>query len=171
LHTVLRHGKLNQSSQTVSYTVVAPTNLQILNLGPAGPIANGGTITYAIGVADLGPANANGVVVTDTLPSNVSFVSGSGSNVTCSIVNKKPSCTTTPITCSGSGSTVTCGVGMLAPLSISSLNGGAMTIKVKVISQPATTCSGKPCTIDTASVSAINTDTNTNATSTVKTIW
>jgi len=161
----------NGTQQSVSYTVVAPTNLQILNIGPAGPIATGKYITYAIGVADLGPANADGVVVTDLLPSNTTFVSGSGSNITCAIVNKKLSCSTTPISCSAMGNTVSCNVGMLAPLSISSLNGGAMTIKVQVTGQPATMCGTKPCTINTATVSGINTDTNTNPTSTVKTIW
>jgi uncharacterized repeat protein (TIGR01451 family) len=161
----------NGTTQNVNYTVVAPTNLQILNIGPPGPIANGGYITYAIGVADLGPANADGVVVTDTLPTNTTFVSGSGSNVSCDIVNKKFSCSTTPIQCSASGSTVTCSVGTLAPLSISDLNGGAMTIKLEVMTEPTTTCGTKPCTINTATVSAINTDTNSNPSSTVKTTW
>ena len=166
---------LNQNSQTATYTVVAPTNLQIANVGAGGPVANGGYITYAIVVADLGPANADGVVVTDLLPSNTTFVSGSGSNVTCGIVNKKLSCSTTPIQCSAIGNAVSCNVGMLAPLSLSDLNGGAMTIKVQVTAQPATTCvvKGKvnPCTINTATVSAINSDTNSNPSSTVDTTW
>ncbi|HUA16264.1 MAG TPA: hypothetical protein VMG31_13290 [Verrucomicrobiae bacterium] len=162
---------LNTSTKTVTYNVVAPTNLQILNVGLPGTAGTGSNITYAIGVADLGPANAVGVMVTDPLPSNTSFVSGSGSNVTCSIVNKKLSCSTTPIQCSASGNTVSCGVGMLAPLSISSLNGGTIQIKVKVTGQPATMCGKKPCTIDTATVSAANPDTNSNPTSTTQTIW
>ena len=88
---------LNQDSQSVSYSVVAPTNLQIANLAPGGPVANGGNITYLIAVADAGPANADGVIVTDPLPSNTKFLSGSGTNIACTIVNKKLSCTTTPI--------------------------------------------------------------------------
>ena len=161
----------NGNTQTVNYTVVAPTNLQIVNLGPAGPIANGGYITYAIGVADLGLVNADGVVVIDPLPSNTSFVSGSGSNVSCSSVNKKLSCSTTPIQCSAVAGSVTCNVGTLAPLSISDLNGGAMTIKVQVTAAPSAMCGTKPCTINTATVSLINTDTNSNPSSTVKTTW
>lgn len=161
----------NGNTQTLNYTVVAPTNLQIASGGAPGTVANGGYITYAIAVWDDGPANADGVVVTDPLPSNTSFVSGSGTNVNCAIVNKKLSCSTIPIQCSASGGTVTCNVGTLAPLSISSLNGGAMTIKVQVTAQPTTTCSTKPCTINTATVSAINTDTNSNPSSTVNTKW
>jgi uncharacterized repeat protein (TIGR01451 family) len=166
---------LNQNTQTVTYTVVAPTNLQILNIGPGGPIGNGGDITYAIGVGDLGPANADGVIVTDLLPSNTKFVSGSGSNIACGIVNRKLSCSTTAIQCSASGNTVTCNVGTLAPLSISDLNGGVLTIKLQVIGEPTTTCTinrkAVPCTINTATVSAINTDTNSNPSSTVDTTW
>ena len=154
-----------------SCSVVAPTNLQIANVASGGPVGNGGYITYLIGVADAGPANANGVVVTDPLPSNTKFVSGSGTNVACSIVNTKLSCTTTPISCSAAGNNVTCSVGMLAPLSISLLNGGVITIKAQVTAQPATTCNKKPCTIDTATVSAVNTDTNKNPTATAQTIW
>ncbi len=162
---------LNQNTQSVSYSVVAPTNLQIANLAPGGPVANGGNITYLIAVADAGPANADGVIVTDPLPSNTKFLSGSGTNIACTIVNKKLSCTTTPISCSAAGNNVTCGVGMLAPLSISSLNGGVLTIKVQVTAEPATVCNKKPCTINTATVSAMNTDTNTNPTATAQTIW
>ena len=161
----------NGTTQTVNYTVVAPTNLFIVNGGPPGPIANGGYITYGIDVLDLGPVNADGVVVTDQLPANTTFVSGSGTNVSCGIVNKKLSCSTTAIQCSANGSAVTCNVGTLAPLSISDLNDGAMTIKVQVTAEPTTTCGTKPCTINTATVSAINTDTNSNPSSTVKTTW
>jgi uncharacterized repeat protein (TIGR01451 family) len=151
--------------------VVAPTNLQIANVASGGTVGTGGTITYVIGVADLGPANADGVVVTDPLPVNTKFLSGAGTNVACGIVNKRLSCSTTPITCSATGNNVSCNVGMLAPLSISSLNGGLLSIKVQVTGQPTTVCSKKPCTINTAMVSAINTDTNTNPTATAQTIW
>ena len=162
---------LNTNTQTVSYSVVAPTNLQIANLAPGGPVANGGNITYVIGVADAGPASADGVIVTDPLPTNTKFVSGSGSNVACSIVNRRLSCTTTQIPCSAVGNNVTCSVGMLAPLTISSLNGGLIAIKVQVTAQPTTTCNKKPCTINTATVSAVNTDTNKNPSATAQTIW
>jgi len=162
---------LNTNTKTVSYSVVAPTNLQIANLASGGPVANGGYITYLIGVADAGPTNAAGVIVTDPLPSNTKFLSASGTNVACNVVNKKLSCATTPISCSAAGNNVSCSVGMLAPLSISSLNGGVLTIKVQVTSQPTTTCGKKPCTINTATVSAVNTDTNANPSATAQTIW
>jgi uncharacterized repeat protein (TIGR01451 family) len=162
---------LNTSTQSVNYTVVASTNLQILNIGLPGTAPTGSNITYLIGVADFGPANAVGVMVTDPLPSNTTFLSASGSTLSCSIVGKRLSCSSTPIVCSASGNAVTCSVGTLAPLSISSLNGGTLQIKVKVTGQPATMCGKKSCTLNTATVSAINTDTNRNPSSTAQTIW
>jgi len=162
---------MNTNTKIVSYTVVAPTKLEIANFAAGGPVANGGTITYLIGVADAGPANADGVMVTDALPSNTKFVSGSGTNVACTVVNRRLSCTTTPIQCSAAGNNVTCNVGMLAPLSMSLLNGGLITIKVQVTAAPATMCGKKLCTINTATVSAVNTDTNANPSATAQTIW
>jgi len=161
----------NTSTQSVNYTVVAPTSLQIANVVFPGAAPTGSKIVYNIGVADFGPANAVGVMVTDPLPSNTQFVNASGLNVSCSFVKARLVCHSTPVVCSLTGNTVSCNVGTLAPLSISPLNYATMTIKVKVTSQPATLCNNSPCTIDTATVSAINTNTSQNNSSTVQTPW
>jgi TolB protein len=58
-------------------------------------------LTYTIKVNNIGPSNAAGVVVTDDLPANVSFVSATPS---------KGSCQTPPI---GEHGTVTCNLGFL----------------------------------------------------------
>jgi uncharacterized repeat protein (TIGR01451 family) len=52
----------------------------------------GGELTYRIRVRNLGPSDVTGVIVTDTLPANVNFVSASSG-------------------CSRSGSIVTCKIG------------------------------------------------------------
>jgi uncharacterized repeat protein (TIGR01451 family) len=161
----------NTSTQSVNYTVVAPTNLAIGNLATPLTAPTGSKITYNIGVGDFGPASAVGVMVTDPLPSNTEFVSASGSN--CSLSNKGLVCT--PVSCSNTGNTVSCSVGTLAPLSFSSLNGAVLKITAQVTGQPTTTCKvinqQKPCTINTATVSAINTDTNSNNSASAQTIW
>jgi len=163
----------NTSTQSVNYTVVGPTNLQILNLALPGTAPTGSKITYNIGVAAFGPANAVGVTVTDLLPSNTEFLKASGTNVDCSFVNNKFRCSSSPVVCSLSGSTVSCSVGTLVPLTLSSLNGATISITVKVTGAPTTSCpkSAQFCTFDTATVSAINTDTNSTPSSTAQTVW
>jgi len=148
---------LNQGSNSVNYNVVAPaTDLAILKLGNL-VARTGGKISYVIGVGDLGPSNGFGVTVSDTLPADTSLVSVSGQNVSCSVVNKKLTCTTTPISCSG-GATVSCTVGTIMPLSLSSLNGATITVTVQL--GPSWTA-GKTVK-NTASVTALGTDPKMN---------
>jgi uncharacterized repeat protein (TIGR01451 family) len=141
----------DNASQTVNYTVVGPANLAILKLA-APKVATGSKLTYAIGVADFGPANAVGVVVTDTLPSGTIFVSASGNKENCGITNGHFGCSSTPVTCSGN-STVTCNIGTLMPLSWTSLNGATIQITVTVTATGGTIK-------NTATVSGSNADPN-----------
>ncbi len=134
-----------------TYTVVAPADLAILNLAaPRAPVNS--TLTYAIGVGDLGGATAVGVMVTDTFPTGLTPLSASGSNISCAVVNRRLTCTTTPFTCSVAASTVTCPVGPISPLSWSALNGATIQIKAKVTAATGTVLK------DTATVSSSNTD-------------
>ena len=48
------------------------------------PIVAGGTLTYSIQVANNGPDDATGVVITDIIPANTTFVSATTSRGTCS---------------------------------------------------------------------------------------
>ncbi len=122
---------LNKNQKTVTYTVVGATDLAILNLAALRAKVNS-TLTYAIGVGDLGGATAVGVTVTDTLPAGLTPLSGSGNNVSCSVVNRRLTCTTTPFSCSVAGQTVSCPLGPITPLSLSSLNGATLKIKATV---------------------------------------
>jgi uncharacterized repeat protein (TIGR01451 family) len=136
----------------VTYTVFAPNaDLAILNVGPS-KISTGKTITYAIGGTNLGPNLATGVVITNPLPNGTSFVSGSGSNVSCSVVNRKLVCTTTNFTCTATSGVATCNVGSIAPLTWSSLNGTVVNLSLKVTAPVGTTLK------DTASISSLNAD-------------
>ena len=56
------------------------------------PVKKLATLTYSIGVKNNGPAATTGVNLTDTLPSNVTFISATPSQGSCS--------GTTTVTCS-----------------------------------------------------------------------
>ena len=148
----------DNASQTVTYNVVTPADLAILKLAPLLARA-GSTVTYSIGVGNLGGSNAVGVVVSDVLPADTTLVgTPSGNNVSCAIVNRKLTCTTTAMICTG-GSTVSCSSqAPIAPLSLSSLNGATVKITVKLGS---TWTAGKVVK-NTATVSSTNTDPKPN---------
>ena len=60
-------------------TLVTPlADLAITKIDSKDPVAPGDTLTYTIDVTNLGPSVAPNVVVTDTLPSEVTLVSTSG---------------------------------------------------------------------------------------------
>jgi uncharacterized repeat protein (TIGR01451 family) len=85
------------STQITQLRIVRPgivkADLSIHKTDNPDPVEVGGELTYRLRVRNLGPSNATGVIVTDTLPANVNFVSASsgcsrsGSIVTCKIGN------------------------------------------------------------------------------------
>ncbi len=122
----------DHASGAASYNVVAPaTDVAIAEIAPFS-VRAGSKLTYTVGVGDLGPANAYNVVVTDPLPTGTTFVSATGNQVSCSFVNRRFTCTSTPLSCSNVGGTATCSVGTLMPLSLASLSGATMQITVQL---------------------------------------
>ncbi|MBZ5651100.1 MAG: DUF11 domain-containing protein, partial [Acidobacteriia bacterium] len=153
----------NTNVEGVDYTVVPPTDLAILKLAPL-KVTNHSTLTYSIGVGDLGPASAANVTITDPLPGGTTLASFSGKNVSCSIVNRRLVCTTTQPVCTTTPNSVSCNFGTLAPLSWWSLNGATLQITVNVNSTVGTVLK------NTATVTSTNTDTKlSNNTSTAST--
>jgi uncharacterized repeat protein (TIGR01451 family) len=73
------------------------------------PVTVGNNLTYTITVSNNGPETATGVILTDTLPSSVTYVSA----------------TSTLGSCSESGNTVTCNIGTLS-------NGASATVTIVV---------------------------------------
>ncbi|MGA6987952.1 MAG: hypothetical protein WBZ01_17980 [Terriglobales bacterium] len=165
--TVVDSATNTVSSSTVSYTVVAATDVAIANVA-ASTANTGSKLTYLIGVGDWGPANAYNVVVTDTLATGTTFVSASGTNEGCQVVNKKLTCSSTPVACALRNGVVSCNVGTLMPLSLSDINGAVITVTVSVT---ATGTTKNPAILtNTATVGESNTNTKpSNASSTATT--
>ena len=67
----------NNTSAPVITLINAQADLAVSKTGPASVIV-GSNVIYTITLTNMGPSTASGVVVTDSLPANVTFVSASG---------------------------------------------------------------------------------------------
>jgi uncharacterized repeat protein (TIGR01451 family) len=134
-------------SGNLAYTLsgAPPTNtdLAITKTATPSPVNAGQTVVYGLTVSNTGPADTSNVVVTDVLPSQVTFISAISAQGTCA----------------QSTGTVTCNLGTVA-------NGGSVAISVAVTA-PA---SGQTIS-NTSTVTATEPDgTPTNNTSTLATV-
>ena len=66
------------NSDTADVTVVAEADLGVAKTVSSLASQVGGALTYTIDVTNSGPSSASNVVITDTLPAGVTFVSGTG---------------------------------------------------------------------------------------------
>ena len=103
----------SNDSATESTSVDGSADLSITKTDSADPVTADSDITYTLSVANAGPSDASGVVVSDPLPPGTSFVSADGGGVEF-------------------GGTVTWNLGSLA-------DGGSATLHVTVHVDPART--------------------------------
>jgi uncharacterized repeat protein (TIGR01451 family) len=124
----------SNNTATITDTVTSPSqaDLSINKSGAPEPVNQGDTLTYTLTVANNGPASAANVVVTDPLPSAVTYQSSSA----------------TQGTCSQAGGTVTCNIGTMS-------NGQIVTITISVT---ATVFSSSSYAVNTATVSSTTSD-------------
>ncbi|MDB5353523.1 MAG: Cna domain protein [Planctomycetota bacterium] len=136
-------GGGNTSEFSADVANVAPTaDTSVTITASPAPFAIGGQITYTIVVSNAGPSAATNLVVTDTLPTGVSFIgaTSSANNV------------------SQSGSTVTANIGSLA-------SGASATLTITVVANTGGTL------IDTVTTTQTESDTNlANNTASVATL-
>jgi uncharacterized repeat protein (TIGR01451 family) len=131
------------NTSTVTTSIAASADLSLVKSASSGSAKPGGPLTYTLTVSDLGPSNATGITIVDTLPAG--FVYGSASGDTSATLT---------------GNTLTLNVG--------NLNTGATTV-VTVTGTVASTASGS--ITNTATVSGAQADPNlTNNTSSVTTL-
>ena len=97
-------------------------NLKITKTDSLDPIRAGGSLTYTIGVENLGPTPATGVTVTDNLPRGVDLVSATGPAGNCAV----------------QGGKVTCAVGSLNPVGVN-YGGVPATVTIVVVPRQAGT--------------------------------
>ena len=121
----------NSATATVVVANANSADMAIVKSASPNPVSQGDPLTYTLAVTNNGPASATNVIVTDALPSAVTYLS----------------VTTTAGSCSEAGGTVTCLLGTMA-------NAGTATVSILTIA-------GAPGTAtNTATVSADQTDPN-----------
>ena len=123
-------GSNNGTSEQT--TVVASADLSVSKLDSVDPVEAGSGLSYAVTVANSGSSDAQTVVLIDVLPAEVTFVSA----------------TPDQGSCSESGGTVTCSLGSVA--------GGASVDVVIVVAVDSDTAAGT--IINNASVSSVTSD-------------
>jgi len=149
-------GRVSSLSPFGIFQKLPPADLAIGKSG-ASTVRSGANLTYGIGVVNLGPNNATGVVVTDHVPTGTTFVSAQFAIGSCTVSNGGVSCTVpqhgTP--CAYNNGTVTCNIGALAVSSSSNPVGAGIQLVVHVTASRGATIT------NTASVSESNPDPNT----------
>ena len=97
----------NNDSATDQTAVTAETDLMVSKIGTPDPVIPGATLTYVITVTNQGPSDmTTSAMLTDTLPTDVSFVSSTPGSPQCTESNGDVTCTITPLA-SGANSLVT----------------------------------------------------------------
>lgn len=95
---------------TQNTTIDDGADLNITQTDSIDPVIAGGSYSYSIDVDNLGPNDADTITVTDTLPTNVSYVSSSGAGWSCSNAGQTVSCSRASITNGASAPTITINV-------------------------------------------------------------
>jgi uncharacterized repeat protein (TIGR01451 family) len=103
----------NNNSATATTTVNRLVNLSITKTGSPNPVAAGSGLNYLLTVANSGPSQASGVIVTDTLPAGVTFSTASAG---CSNSSNKVTCNLGSVT---SGGTITASINVIVASSTS----------------------------------------------------
>ncbi|PYN16587.1 MAG: hypothetical protein DME06_00995 [Candidatus Rokuibacteriota bacterium] len=139
--------------RVIKYEELSPADLAIGKRG-ASTVRSGANLSYGIGVANLGPNDATGVVVRDPVPAGTTFVSAQFAKGSCTVSSGGVSCTVSqpPTPCTFSNGVVTCRIGTLAPFSSTNPTGAGILLVVHV------TASRGATIINTATVSASNPD-------------
>ncbi|HKO38759.1 MAG TPA: hypothetical protein VJU14_10365, partial [Solirubrobacterales bacterium] len=91
-------------------------NLKVTKSDSPDPVRVGESLTYAIGVENLGASPATGVTVTDNLPKGVDLVSATGPGGNCAV----------------QGGKVTCAIGSLNPIGVN-YGGSPATVTIVVV--------------------------------------
>ncbi|HEX3471414.1 MAG TPA: DUF11 domain-containing protein, partial [Silvibacterium sp.] len=142
------------SPAAVTYQVVSPpppVDLAVVNVAPI-LVSHNSVFAYEIAAGNFGANTATGVVVTDTLPAGLTYVSATPKVFSCS--KKGCGLSSNGTNCSYAGNTVTCTLTSLDPITWSGLEEFNVLITVK-----ATAAAGSKIS-DTVTITSVDPDTH-----------
>jgi uncharacterized repeat protein (TIGR01451 family) len=91
------------NTDTEATTVTPRADLSLAMAESSDPVIAGTNLTYTLTVTNAGPSNATSLVLTDTLPTNVTYQSFSGASWSCSLLSgNRLRCTRTSLIASAS---------------------------------------------------------------------
>jgi uncharacterized repeat protein (TIGR01451 family)/fimbrial isopeptide formation D2 family protein len=96
----------NSSTTTIDVTTNAKLSI-VKKLTSANPAVAGTNATFALTISNAGPSDASNVVVTDTLPAGLSYVSATGSGWTCTDAGATVTCQRNTMTAGTSAPDIT----------------------------------------------------------------
>jgi uncharacterized repeat protein (TIGR01451 family) len=82
----------SNNSASTSTTVAPAADLSVTVTDSPDPVPTSSTLTYTVNVQNLGPSTATSIVVTDTLPTAVTFQSASGPGWLCAVSGRVVTC-------------------------------------------------------------------------------
>ena len=140
----------NHASVSATYQVVAPSvNLVLAKVAPL-LVRHNDSFTYDIAAANLGDTEASKVVVTDPLPTGVTFLSATAQVFSCDL--RGCSTPSGSASCSFAGNIVSCNANSLDPLKLSHFSALVIQIVVRADAIKGTVIK------NTANVSSANPD-------------
>ena len=109
-------GDGNNNTATHDLTVTAGADVSINKSVSPDPVVAEQAVTFTLDVTNNGPMPSDSVVVTDTLPTNYSAISASGTGWTCGVVSQTVTCSANSSLAQGSAPAIT--INATAPLNV-----------------------------------------------------
>ncbi len=125
--------------------VTAWANLSLAKSDSPDPVVAGETLTYTLVVSNAGESTATGLVLADTLPVGVGFVSAAGDGWSCGRVDRLVTCTR-PALAVGAAPAVT--ITVTAPLVCCEILNEALVTATEADPQPADNAASASTTVD-----------------------
>ncbi len=122
-------------------------DLSVTTIDAPDPVIAGGNLKYTATVTNVGPGDASGVSVTDTLPGGAGFVSASSSQGSCSEDSGTVTCTIGDV---ASAATVTVTIDVTAPLGPGTISNTATVASTTYDTNPANNTSEVQTTVHLA---------------------